>query len=176
MCWSTRSAGAAHSGSSREDAGNFASLDELSLDELAGIGTSRGFYSDYKMPFGVNELDEDENTVRVIKYVTLDGSPTDFGDTRGTMFQDGNFDDGVAQDLNYAVDPPPDIELPGVSSPGETLDPHDDWANVLRQDYSHRPRFAKHFLPPQTSPHPSAATLWERRWPKQLRNGTATSG
>lgn len=59
------------------------------------------------------------------------GSATDFGDTVGMMFQDGYFDTGVAQDLNYAVNPPAGITLPTSSTPGQPpFAPHDDWANV----------------------------------------------
>ncbi|MCH8804857.1 MAG: hypothetical protein IH986_02060 [Planctomycetes bacterium] len=115
---------------SREGAGKFASLDESSLNERAGIGTPSGYYSNFKMPFGVNELDRG-NIVRRIKYVTLDYSWTDFGDTAGTMFQDGNFDISVRQDLNYAVNDPGAPGMPNTASfPQPPHDPYDDWAHV----------------------------------------------
>ncbi|HRQ73724.1 MAG TPA: GC-type dockerin domain-anchored protein [Phycisphaerales bacterium] len=108
---------------------HFALLDESFLDETLGVGKPDGFYRDYWMPFGVNVLDGGV-TVRTAKYVRLNGSPTDFGDQQGTGYQDGMFDLGVEQDLNYAVDPPLDVMLPSQPSPGDFLEAHNDWANI----------------------------------------------
>ena len=117
---------------SRGGAESFVSLDESSLNETVGIGSLDSFYDHFEMPFGVNVL-EGETVVRNVRYVSLSGTDTDFGDTRGTMFQDMNFDVSVEQDLNYAVETPPDISLPGVSSFSQTLEPYNDWANVVLQ-------------------------------------------
>lgn len=113
---------------SRDGGDTFATLDESSLDENAGLGNTAGFYSEFQMPFGINALDNGGATVRSTAYITLNGAATDFGDTAGAGFQDGNFDTGVVQDLNHAVNGPPGI--PSVASPGQTLTPHNDWANV----------------------------------------------
>ena len=116
---------------SRADAGALGYLDESSLDETVGIGTSGGLYSNYTMPYGVSEPDGSGGVLRRVRYVRLDGSPTDFGDTDGTMFQDGSFDTGVAQDLNYAVTLPQGVDLPQSASPDQALAPFDDWGNVI---------------------------------------------
>jgi hypothetical protein len=115
---------------SREDAGNFVALNESALEEAVGIGSPGGLYSGYTMPFGVN-VDDSGDTVREVQYVTLDGSPTDFGDLAGTMFQDGSSAGIVSQDLNFATDGP-DIPdgIPSSPSFPQTLEPYDDWANV----------------------------------------------
>jgi FG-GAP repeat protein len=115
----------------------FATLNEASLDENAGVGSLFGFYSSYKMPFGINVDDGFGNVTRCVEYVTLDGSATDFGDTLGMMFQDGAMTSGVSQDLNYAVactGSPAPTGFPGRPSfdPSElTLEPYNDWANVI---------------------------------------------
>lgn len=113
---------------SREGGNTFITLNESDLDENAGLGNNASFYSSFKMPFGVNTLDGGGATVRATAYIPLDGSATDLGDTTGTGFQDGLFNIGVAQDLNYAVNGPPGI--PSVVSPGQTLKPYNDWDNV----------------------------------------------
>jgi probable HAF family extracellular repeat protein len=112
---------------SREGPETFATLNESTLIEALGIGSPGGYYSCYKMPFGIN----DENNVRTFCFVTLDGSPTDFGDTAGTMFQDGSLLDIVSQDINYAADGPdvPD-GIPSSPSFPELLVPFNDWENV----------------------------------------------
>ena len=104
-------------------------LVESALNETAGIGTAGGFYSDFLMPFGVN-TGPTGTPVRVVRYARLDGSPTDFGNTTGTGFQDGMYTAGVVQDLNYVVAAPPQINLPSTPSPGQTLTAFDDWGNV----------------------------------------------
>jgi uncharacterized membrane protein len=113
---------------SREGGDTFAALDESSLNENIGLGTAAGFYSSFKMPFGVNVDPGGGGIQRATVYAALDGSPTDYGDIIGDGFQDGNFDTGIAQDLNYAVDGPSGI--PSVESAGQTLRPYNDWANV----------------------------------------------
>jgi hypothetical protein len=120
---------------SRAPAGKFGSLDETSLVERAGVGdwaTRNGVYKDFFMPFGVNIKDTGGNTVRSIAYAKLDSSLTDFGDLAGTMFQDGNKRGlGIVQDLNYAASGPGvPFGIPSDPSPGQTLVPYDDWANV----------------------------------------------
>jgi uncharacterized membrane protein len=107
----------------------FATLDESSLNELAGIGSANGFYDNVVMPYGV-DVNNGGGTVRAVQYVKLDGSATDFGQTAGGGFQDGSFDLGVAQDLNFVAMPPPPISLPTNASPGQVFHPHDDWARV----------------------------------------------
>jgi len=114
---------------SRADAANLLSLNESSLNENASVGSANNFYSDYFMPYGVN-VDRNGTTTREIRYIALDGSTADFGDTSGTMFQDGQQDPGVAQDLNYVTNPPADISLPSTPSAGQILESYDDWANV----------------------------------------------
>jgi FG-GAP repeat protein len=115
---------------SREGIVSFLSLNESALDENIGVGTPASYYANYAMPFGVNALDGSGNTVRKIMYVSLDGWKTDFGDTAGTGFQDGSYDTGVVQDLNYAVDVPAGLIFPSEPSPGDTLVPYNDWANI----------------------------------------------
>ena len=109
---------------SRAGPGTFVSMDETALDEVAGIGVPGGFYDNFMMPYGVNELDENNNLIRVIKYARLNGSPTDFGNLGVTFFQDGNFDVGALQDLNG-------MGVPNFPfSFGETLEPQNDWAQA----------------------------------------------
>ncbi len=108
----------------------FNDLNESSLDENAGVGSPSGFYSNYYMPFGVN-IDVGGNIVRAVSFVNLFGTPTDFGDTFGDGFQDGEFTTGVKQDLNYVAKKPQGLSLPTDPSPGQTLKPHNDWANLV---------------------------------------------
>jgi hypothetical protein len=116
---------------SRADAGNFTQLDEIALDEQAGIGTPTGIYKDTYMPYGVNVDLGSGNIVRAFKYVRLNGSATDFGDLLGTGFQDGSFDARVIQDLNYVTsDIVAPSGIPSTPSPFKVMLPHDDWANV----------------------------------------------
>lgn len=110
---------------SRQDAGQFPVLDEQSLDETAGIGTSSGYYSDYQMPFGVNDLDDHGVVEREVRFAELNVSVIDFGDQHGTMFQDGDHSpSGVIQDLNDFGDPL------FQSEPDERFTPHGDWASI----------------------------------------------
>ena len=113
---------------SRAGPERFASLDEGSLDENAGIGMTGDIYDTFQMPFGVDLLQGDGTTVRSTAYAKLDGSQTDFGDAAGTFYQDGAFGTGVVQDLTYASDGPPGI--PGTASPGQSLEPYNDWEHV----------------------------------------------
>jgi len=106
--------------------GSLPTLDETSLDETAGID-SGGMYDGWIAPFGVTDSMGD----RVIRYVQLDGRPTDFGtpgDPDGR--QDNSFSSSVVQDLNYIG---PDLPVSGADlpTPGETLHPFDDWANLI---------------------------------------------
>lgn len=114
---------------SRADAANLTALNESSLNENESVGSANNLYKDYFMPFGVN-VDNNGTTVREIRYLALDDTTTDLGDASGTMFQDGQQDPSVEQDLNYVTDPPEGVSLPSTPSPGQTLEPYDDWAHV----------------------------------------------
>jgi len=113
---------------SRDGAETFPTLNESSLDENVGLGSAAGFYSDFKMLFGINVMADGGATERATAYLKLDGTATDLGDTVGTGFLDGSLDSGVVQDLNYAINGPSGI--PSVVSAGQTLKPHNDWANI----------------------------------------------
>jgi probable HAF family extracellular repeat protein len=106
-------------------------LNENSLNEMTGIGTPGGIYRNFFMPFGVN-VDEGGVITRKIRYILLDGSEVDFGNVKGTGFQDGLFSASVAQDLNFVANPPPTISLPTAPSPGQFLCTHNDWAVVAQ--------------------------------------------
>ena len=77
-------------------------------------------------PFGIKD-----SANREVRYAQLDGRPVDFG-TWGISNgdQDGHFDSGVAQDLNFIGS---DLPIAGgeMQSPGQTLVPYDDWANLV---------------------------------------------
>jgi len=110
----------------REEFGD--SLFEFSLDETRGIGRPDGVYSHYRMPVGVDKLDGSGNAFRSHGFVPLDGTPYDFGSSSGSMIADGVLMNYVDQDLNY-MGSLPGRPLPGPS-PGEVLEPYNDWANI----------------------------------------------
>lgn len=114
---------------SRAGAEEFSSLDESSLDETAGIGSGGGIYDHFYMPYGVNQV-VGGSPQRRIRWVRLDGRPTDFGSSSGSGYQDDVTSASVAQDLNYVAQPPSDIGIPSTPSPGQVLHPHNDWARV----------------------------------------------
>ena len=93
-------------------------LDETSLNELAGIDSIDGFYDQVRMPFGIT------TGIREIRYVQLNGGVTDFGSPDGSLEQDGFFDFGVEQDLNWLGASVPNASSP---SPGDVLEGHNDW-------------------------------------------------
>jgi hypothetical protein len=101
-------------------------LDEDNLDETAGI-SSNGLYDHWVAPDGV-----DVNGVRMAEFVRLDGSATDFGNrNERDGAQDGSFDTGIQQDLNY-LDPNAPWEGPDSPSPvPSALVPHNDWARLV---------------------------------------------
>jgi putative pyrroloquinoline-quinone binding quinoprotein/reprolysin-like metallo-peptidase family M12B len=116
---------------SREGVSSFGVLDESSLDEIIGIGVSSGYYSNWQAPFGINMDDGTGTIVRDVSFAYLNGTPTDFGDAAGTMIPDQVFTPSVAQDLNYALNPPFGLGgIPDVPSPGDVLEPCNDWAFV----------------------------------------------
>lgn len=111
---------------SRADASTLTTVNESSIQESDGVSSEEGYYKDYHMPFGVVS---DNLGNRSVKYVQLNGSPTDFSDEFGTQTQDGIISDGTEQDLNY-VSTRDESKLSVYSSPGQTFTPHDDWGNI----------------------------------------------
>jgi uncharacterized membrane protein len=100
-------------------------LDEFDLDETVGIGSPAGRHRDYRMPFGVTV-----DGHREIRYARLNGSRNDFGDSDGSMKQDGFFEAGdVIQDLNYLG---PDSLIGGteIPTPDQSLFCRNDWATL----------------------------------------------
>lgn len=119
------------------------SLHESSLDENVGVGSSTGRYASWFLPFGVNQVNGSQ-IIRTTDYLYLDGrSPIDFGDEAGAGFQDDVFSSSVAQDLNFAQNPPPGIRLPGDPSPGQHLHAFDDWSNIRLQLRAAMPEAAR---------------------------------
>jgi len=120
---------------SRADAATFPILDESNLNESLGIQSTGGSYSHYKMPFGATWYDIwNERESRRVRYVHLDGRPTDFGHQDGSLYQDGRaHDTGIEQDLNYLNAHSTDKCFPSVLLPYQVLRPHDDWGNIRLQ-------------------------------------------
>jgi probable HAF family extracellular repeat protein len=106
----------------------FATLNELELDETAGIGTLLGYYHDWVMPFGVNVA---AGGPRAVRYALLNGSPVDYGSPNGNGVPDGQYGTGIIQDLNYVANPPAGVHLPSQESGGDHLAPYNDWEHVV---------------------------------------------
>ncbi len=119
----------------RADAATFPILDEGNLNENQGVASAGGQYSSFKLPFGVTVYNwwvgREE---REIRYVYLDGRPTDFGHQDGSLYQDGrDHDAGIEQDLNYLNAHSTDPCFPSVLLPYQLLRPHDDWGAIRLQ-------------------------------------------
>lgn len=105
--------------------GRFDTLDEANLDEATGVRSSiptvAALYRGFFMPYGFGSGPRRQDLVR------LDGSPLDWNDN-------GVFpDEGAVQDLNYmgATSDGWIISSTTTPSPGQILEGHDDWSNII---------------------------------------------
>lgn len=105
--------------------GRFDTLDEANLDEATGVRSSipavAALYRGFFMPYGFGSGPRRQDLVR------LDGSPLDWNDN-------GVFpDQGAVQDLNYmgATSDGWLISSTTTPSPGQILEGHDDWSNII---------------------------------------------
>jgi len=110
---------------SRAGSEEFADIDETNINELVGIGTPSGYYANWYGRVWFTDARGDRDT----RPIPLGGTAVDLGDEAGTGTLDGEFTQGVLQDLNGSGPDSPE-GLPALPSPREILKPCNDWARV----------------------------------------------